>query len=476
MGWQDDPVVEGAAPTDQAKATRAPRSSLQGGLTAARAAFPPQAIEAARGAFDFAKPSILPTAGSIALPAAATALAGPANAPFIPLEAGAGGIIGTGLNKLLGISEPTGLDYALSGGLPVAGQVAGNVARAIKPFVPLSKAAETMQPLAHTEALSKVASLSKGQDVKQLFSDATKAGVTVPLSSTRTMLQQIQMEVANATPAGRKAWQSILKETGVDTLTKPPFNASPARLQAVLADVGKLQSQAAREGGLKADKLGKLFSSLSDDLEQVPALAAARSAFKRESVLKEINDEIANAFRLNAGQTVEKFSPNKVVNALQDKDGRLGKFFSQAFTKAEQTDTIEFFKFLNTIPGLSPPRNAGQGSKEVLRAGLLGAGGGTAIAGLTGISPAILGPLGMAGAVAGGPVLDIVSTMRQAWKLPGGKELITSLFNNRTGSFAPHALGALGAFIAGKKQAPPSQPSNEIRPPTELPRAFVNQP
>ena len=57
MGWQDDPVVGG-----ESTSARPPRARLQGGLTAARAAFPPQAIEAVRQVGEFAKPSILPTA------------------------------------------------------------------------------------------------------------------------------------------------------------------------------------------------------------------------------------------------------------------------------------------------------------------------------------------------------------------------------------------------------------------------------
>ena len=129
-------------------ASRPPmRSSLQGGLTAARAAFPPAVMEAIRPAMDVVKPSVLPTIGSVALPAAATALAGPANAPFIPIEQGAGAVGGTYLNKLLGITDPTALDYALAGGVSPALSAGSNILRAIKPVATTTRAAETLQPL-----------------------------------------------------------------------------------------------------------------------------------------------------------------------------------------------------------------------------------------------------------------------------------------------------------------------------------------
>ena len=134
-----------AAPVTPA---RQARPQIASGLSLASRAVPRGMGEKIRSTMEFAAPSILPTAGSLALPAAATAIAGPANAPFVPLEAGAGGMMGTALNKLLGISDPTTMDYALAGGVPLAGQVASNIGRAIKPFVPMSKAAETMQPLA----------------------------------------------------------------------------------------------------------------------------------------------------------------------------------------------------------------------------------------------------------------------------------------------------------------------------------------
>lgn len=431
-----------------------------------------------RGVGEFAAPSILPTAGSIGLPAAATAIAGPANIPLIPIERAAGGVLGLYGNKVLGISDPTAADYALEAGLPLGAEVGSNLIRAVKPFVPMSKAAETMQPLAHTEALNTVKGLRSGLNARQAMQQATQQGVSVPLTKTATMLGEIEKDVVNATPEGQRVWIGILKKTGIaDDVAKG--TVTPSKMQNLLADVGRMEADAAsplKGNRLQADKLGKLFSALSDDLDQVPALEQARALFKREKVLDEINQEIASAFRLNAGQSTEKFSANKVVNVLQDKDGRLGKFFSQAFTPAEQKDTIEFFKFLNTIPGMSPPANVSRGFQKVGREALVGGSVGIAVGTQLGMNPATAGALGTVGGLVGGPAIDSVETMMQAWRMQGGKDLIKGLLKNSDGALTPQIMGTIGAFVAGKIATPPSQPSTVIQPPTELQRAFANQP
>ena len=439
---------------------------------------PPAMREAIRGVGEFAGPSILPTAGSIGVPAAATALAGPANIPFIPIERAAGGMMGLYGNKVLGISDPTAADYALEAGLPLGAEVGSNVIRAVKPFVPMSKAAETMQPLAHTEALTAIKALRSGKNTTKAFQEAEARSISAPLTKTAETLKEIDREVMNATPEGQRVWIGILKKTGIaDDVARGAV--TPTKMQNLLADVGRMEADAkstVKGNKMQADKLGKLFSALMDDLDQMPALGEARALFKREKVLTEINQEIASAFRLNAGQTTEKFSANKVVNALQDKEGRLGKFFAQAFTKEEQKDTIEFFKFLNTIPGLSPPMNVAAGSMKIARQALVGGGIGTAASHFTGMDPVTSSSIGMVGGLVGGPALDIIETMQQAWRMQGGKDLIKGLLKNSDGALTPQVVGTIGAFVGGKLATPVSQPSNVIQPPSGIPRAFANQP
>src|SRR3990167_3026734 len=468
---------DSATPLEAAPApAKRPRAPQQGGLTAARAAFPPAMMEKLRGVGEFAAPAIMPTSASVALPAALTAIAGPANAPFIPLEQGAGSMAGTYGNKLLGISDPSAMDYALSGGLPIVAGYGANALRAGSKFFPPGKGAEIMQPMAMQAAVGKVDKYRSGVNVSDLFKTAEKQGARVPLENTAAMVNQIKFELADATPAARSAWQSIAKKTGIEDLASTTIPASPARIQSVMADIGKLKSQASREGGLQADKLGKLFTSCGHTLEKVPKLEYARKMFKRESVLNEIDDAISGAYRLNAGQEVEKFSPNKVINALNDGTKPLGKFFGQAFDKSEKTDILDFFRLLNKIPGLSPPQGVHAGSMKIALESVLGGSLGAAGAHAIGAPPAVGWAVGAGGGLVGGAVADTAHIMWQAWKMPGGKELISSLLKNSDNALTPQVMGAIGSFIAAKMATPPTQPSNVIQPPTGLPQAFQPQP
>ena len=483
MGWRDDPLVEEAPsePKAQAKSeTRPIRSSLTGGMTAARSAFPPRMMESLRPVGEFVGPSVLPTAGSLALPAAATAIAGPANVPFIPLEQGLGSGIGEGINQLTGITKPSLTQLGLAAGVPTALGYGASGIRALSKFFPPSKGAETVNALAAPEALSKVAGYRSGQDVGKLFETATKQGVTVPLSKTEAMVQQIKQEVANATPAGQKAWQTILKDTGMENLATTPGGVSPAQLQHVLADVGRLYKKASSSVSgdpLKTDKLGKLFATLSADADAVPGLVAARSLFKREKVLDEIGGAVADAFQINRGQgAAAQFNANKVVNTLQDSTDTLGKYFAQAFSKGEQKEIVEFFKFLNTIPALKAGAGQTTGSSRVIARAIAPIGAGSAV----GLATTGGNPLGAAvGATVGAampPIAESSKMLLQAWRMEGGRDLIKGLLKNSDGALTPQVIGAVGAFLSGQTAARPTQPSNVIRPPTGLPQAFQTQP
>lgn len=419
---------------------------------------------------NFAKPSILPTLGSYAGGAAGTAF--PVLGPVTPLVGrGIGSGLGEGVNQLTGITEPSLGNLALATGLGPALEGGANLARTGMRFLG-GRGAETLNALAPKEAQRVMKGYRSGENVTQLFKQATDEGVSVPLAKTQTMLQQIENEVATATPAGQKAWKSILRETGVDDLATSPAGASPAKLQSVMADIGKLKSKAASEGGLKADKLGKLFSSLSDDLEQVPALATARQVFKRERVLDEIDDQIAKAFQINRGQgEAGQFNANKVINTLQNEKDQLGKYFSQAFKKGEQKEIVDFFKFLNELPALQPGAGQQFGSGRAI-ARTLGpsiVGGGL---GASGGDPA-MGAIGAAAGALLPPTADAAKMLMQAWRMEGGKSLIKNLLRNSDGALTPKVLSLLGAFVSG-------QASTQIRPPDMSPagtiRPFAMQP
>ena len=159
---------------------------------------------------NFAKPSILPTAGSIALPAALTALAGPANAPFIPLEQGVGSGMGEAANQMFGITEPSLTNIGVSAALPTALGYGANALRALKTVVPLSAGAETLNALAPKEAAAKVAGYRTGKDVTQLFKQATAGGEKIGMENTLAAIDG-ELSRLNSTEVSKRANAQVIK-------------------------------------------------------------------------------------------------------------------------------------------------------------------------------------------------------------------------------------------------------------------------
>lgn len=466
MGWRDSPVV---GETDM-KAVPVPRSGIPEATTSNAGS---DVMNLLKSAGKIAKTSALPTVGSMALPAALTALGGPANIPFIPLERGVGSGIGEGLNQLFGLTEPSLSQIGLATGLPVAGEVGANMLRTGKALAP---ALNTQAP---QMAAQQIAGYRAGAvPSKQLFDQATKEGIAIPLTETGAALNSIRTTMQDATPAAKRAFETVLKQTGLEDLATAPGGINPAKMQNLLADVGKLQTQAAKEGGLKAGYLGKFFSSLSNDLEQSGAqLADARQAFKREHVLNELDDAINSAFFIKKGQGQQgEFSANKVLNMLNKTDEGTGKFFAQSMTKGEQRDIKDLFGFLNTLPSLKPGAGQTFGSGQFFdRVSKAGAGAGVG----GGIGFAMGGPPGAAIGGAAGmlapEVANFSSLLMQAWKMPGGRQIVRSLLNNSEGALTPKVTGTLSAFVSGQladgtKPQPVQAPSFMMNPVMPLER------
>lgn len=419
----------------------------------------------AKAAGRIAKTSAAPTVGSVALPAAITALTGPANLPFIPLEQGLGSFLGEGFNQLTGITEPSLKQLGMSAIVPMA---TGYGMNALRGAAVLPKELNTRAPQMATDQMKNY----RGTPSKVLFDQATQEGVSIPLSATTTALQELRNSIADATPAARKAFETVVKQTGLEDLATNPNGVSPAKMQYLLADVGKLQAKAAKDGGLQSGYLKKFFSSLSDDLDKSgAALGPARDAFKRESVLNEIDDAINGAMFIKKGQGLQpEFSANKVLNTLNKTNEGLGKFFSQSFSKAEQKEIKDLFGFLNTLPSLKPGAGQQYGSgqfwNKIANAGAgsgIGAGAGFAISGPAGA--AIGGGLGLMAPEAA----NMGSTILQAWKMPGGRQLVRNLLMNSEGAASPHVAATLSAFVTGATATP--APAREIQPiqnPTQI--------
>ena len=381
MGWQDAPVAEDY----DVKQVPAPRSGIpEPGPSSAG----DDVSGIAKAAGRMAKTSAAPTIGSVAVPAAITALTGPANMPFIPLEQGLGSFLGEGFNQLTGITEPSMKQLGMSAIVPIA---TGYGMNALRGAAALPKELNTKAPQMATRQMQGY----RGTPSKALFDQATQEGVSIPLSATTTALQEIRNTMADGTPAARKAFETVVKQTGLEDLATNPNGVSPGKMQYLLADVGKLQAKAAKEGGLQSGYLKKFFSSLSDDLEQSgAALGPAREAFKRESVLNEIDDAINGAMFIKKGQGLQpEFSANKVLNTLNKTNEGLGKYFSQSFTSAELKEIKDLFGFLNTLPSLKPGAGQQYGSGQFWNK-MANAGAGSGIG--AGVGFAMGGPAGAA--------------------------------------------------------------------------------
>ena len=474
--WRANALKDAGLSTQARTEPSAPSNGM-GVMDVAAGIAPP---ELAQKVGSFVKPSILPTVGSIGVPAAATALLGPANAPFVPLESGIGSGLGEAANQALGITEPSLAQIGLSAALPTALGYGANAVRAGKQFLG-AKGAETLNQLAPEEAKRMVGSLRGSENVGQLFKDATAQGVKVPAKQTASALDDLLTQMGNPSVGIQKARGKVEKYlVGLrERLTTQSGNLTPTQLQAELQGIGELQREAAAKGGPTAGAYKKLFGALSDDLEGAPALKHARDVFKRETVLNDLDDAVNAAFKINRGQgEAAQFNANKVLNTLQDATDGMGKFFHQAFTKAERKDVTDLFKFLNTIPNLAPGAGqqfgAGRAIAKTLGPIAAGSGAGFAMGG-----PAGSGIGAAVGAILP-PVADTGKMMLQAWRMPGGRNLIKSLLSNSDGSVTPQVLQTLGAFVSGQMaeaglnpNTMESQSTGSLEPPGMTVRPFA---
>lgn len=413
----------------------------------------------------FVKKSALPTIGSVALPAAMTATIGPANIPFIPLEQGVGSGIGELANQFFGITELDALQVGVATVSPIVMGYGTNLLRTGK------VAPAALQTKAPQMATSQLRNYRSATPSKALFEQAARQGHVIPLTKTGAAIQALRTELQQATPASRRAFERVMRDTGLDDLLQQVQTANvtrigtvqtaqgvnPVQMQHVLTDIGKMQSQAAREGGLRHSHLSRLFGAMKDDLEESGSgLAFARRAFKREAVLDDLEDAIGRAMFVKKGQGAQtEFSANKILNTLNRTDEGLGKFFSQAFTGKEQGEIKELFSFLNTLPSLRPGAGQTFGSGQFFeRMSRAGAGGGVGAA--TGF--ALGGPTGAAvgGALGLGinEATQFGKLMLQAWRMPGGRTVVKNLLLNADGAATPYVVSTLTAFVTSARSKP----------------------
>jgi hypothetical protein len=183
-------------------------------------------------------------------------------------------------------------------------------------------------------------------------------------------------------------------------------------------------------------------------------------------VLDDVEKAVRDAVFTPKGQGLQtQFNANKIINELNKTDEGLGKWFSQSFSRTEQGEIKNLLGFLNTLPSLKPAGQFGSGRfwERVSHAGAgsgVGAGVGFAVAGPPGAAiGAGLGALAPEG-------VDLAKLALQAWRMPGGRQVVKTLLLNGDESKIPYMVSSLSAFVAGgtTRNVKPTQSGTMLQP------------
>lgn len=405
-------------------------------------------------------PMVLPTAGSVALPAAATALAGPANVPFIPLEQAIGSGVGTLGNYALGIEEPSVAGLAASVGLPLAAGYGANALRAIKNLGPSAKGAEAMNRLAFGEA-ARIAERYKPEAMAStLFKQADEAGYSIATSKTMKAISESLDELTRPSKGAQaeygrvKAYIQGLEEK----LKGTNGRLSPSEMQAELKAAGDITAAFKQAGGAGLHFMGKVKAALVKDLDDAATVGAegadtlqkARKAFLREETIREITKNVGDRYILKRGYgETRQFNANQVIKDLTE-----NPFFEKAFEKAEQKDIMRTLKMLNKIPPLAPAQGQQYGSGRLMDMAIRGGAGGGAAAAVG--QPEMAAALAAAGALSR-PAQEVANNFGIALRTREGRAVLKELLSNSDGALTPYVASTLAAYARAKTmEAEPS--------------------
>ncbi len=395
----------------------------------------------------YVAPAILPTVG------------GMIGAPAGPLGVAAGSGLGTIANDVMGIEDPSVAQIALSIGTPLAFSTAANLLRAGSRFGTAGRAAEVLNTLAPEEAAARLVPLESVTKSRDLFKLASEGGGQVKMSKALEAISEVKDSLLQSA-IGQKTQGSVLKAISAleNKLSVHGQSLSPRELQAELAAVGEQISTMQRQGGAGLGVYKKLFAGMIDDLDiaanagDTPAanvLKEARNLFKRESVLREIKTATEAAMKPMRGQgAVEQFNAAAVL-----RDIGKNKFFTEAFTPAEQNEITGLFKMLNKIPALSPAAGQQFGSGRIAKtiaASTMGGGAGLAMGG-----PAGSGIGAMLGAATPSAV-ELAQNITTAMQMQTGRALLKQLLTNSDGAITPQIASILGAYVRAVNSEPGS--------------------
>lgn len=441
MGWKEAPVVSSEAlPSPSWK--QAPEEIMQSTDWSGMK-------DIVRQAGRVAAPAIFPTIGAVL------------GTPFGPAGNIAGGLGGVAINQILGITEPGFVEPAAQTLVPGGAKTIGAAKRLFPAFGTEARGAETLNRLAPQEINALLKRYQPPTSAKELFGrlEGTEASIATPTA--KEAAEAELKNISQSLPGFRESYGGLSKQLkGTSGAMGSTTSLPLPQFQRLLHDVGQHIEAAQKAGGVEKHGYGSLYRALMQDLEKASlpgeagqTLAQGRQAFKKEQVLKEI-EQIARPFTKKGAGLEEQYNANKVINKLKDPTDRIGKSFISAFTPQEQKIILDRLGVLNTIPSLPPQagQTFGSGKFWTQTAPALAAGG---YAGAT-INP-VLGA-----AIAGTPYgMRRMRDLSTAWETETGKALIKNLIQSNEGKLTPEFWSAIQAFV-GSLPAQPSQRLNEI--------------
>lgn len=357
----------------------------------------------------------------------------------VPGAMGGAGI-GEYLNQKLGITEESPGQMLWAAGSQAILPALGAGYRVAKGMGPKA-GAEALHSLAPKELELAVKRLAPVVPSSKLFEQATTMGGSIPLTKTISEIDDVLLSIGQGSKELQRAYGPVARYLNSlkSHITQYGGQLPPNLMQREMHGIGALQGSAERgQSKLFAKEhaayLKRIFGALSDDLDDAAqagskvnwnpqaaeALQAARQAFKRESVIKEIisaGDE-ASFIKAGVGDTMQ-FRANKLLNALPE-----NKFFKQAFTAQEKQGVLGLLKTLNEIPAIPPGAGASWGSGRLWQS-LAGYGGaGAVVGGVPG------GGAGLAVGAMAPIVKDMASNIRLASKTELGRQLLKDLLKS----------------------------------------------
>lgn len=451
--------------SDEQIATLAEQQAVQDALaehganmemqTQAEMAVPPPPTPEDPGFFNqFVKPAILPTLGGVA----GTALGGiTGSIPGGVIGGGIGSALGEAGNQALGITEPSMGNVAMAGAMPMALGGAMALARPLMPFMGAGRAAQTLNSLAPEEAAAAVARMTPKPGAAHFFNIAAQSGAQIPLAKSVQKIGEMLDDMTNVSTGVQKAnGQVIGYLKGLQNLLKTnPKGLTPIALQRELEGAGNVIKSVNTKGGTGSGAIKEVFKALVNDMDEAAAmggpgaksLSTARHVFKKEHVMKEIEEAITDATKSLRGQgEMVQFNANAVLKQIKGND-----FYDDALSATEKGEMESLLKLLNKIPALRPGAGAQFGSGRMATlAASASAGGGTgfAMGGATG------GAIGTAVGMAIPPVIEFGKNVATAMQMSTGRALMKELLKQSKGVATPQVASVIAAYAHAVTENP----------------------